>query len=66
MTESMTEHTNNKHLRPILKKLLLQCTEKQRANFKRMYGSVETMPFAKIPMAIYQCENSIKAKENVK
>ena len=61
MSESMTERTTNKHLRPILKDLLSQCTEKQQATFARMYGSVEAMPFAKVPMAIHQCETTLVA-----
>ncbi len=62
---SITERITNKYLRPILKDLLSQCTETQQANFARMYGNIEAIPFAKVPMAIYQCENTIKALKEV-
>ncbi len=41
----------------------MQCTDKQQAFFVRMWGSVEAVPFAKIPIAISQCESTVKKNE---
>ena len=57
---SITDDINNRYLRPKLAALLSQCTGSQQANFDRMYGDVSGMNPEKIPMAIRQCESTIK------
>ena len=51
---------SEKHLRPILRNLLSQCTERQQTFFKRAFGSVDDTSAEKIPSAIALCERTIK------
>jgi len=60
---SYTEQTTEKYLRPVLRDLISLCTEKQQATFAKAWGSVESVPFAKEPIAICQCERTIKSNE---
>jgi len=43
----------------ILEGLYNQCTPKQQALFKQMYGSVKKVPDDKIDWAIQQCERTV-------
>ncbi len=49
-----------------LKKLLIQCTEKQQAFFGRLYKSVEEIPEDRIPRAVQQIEATIKINNEKK
>lgn len=61
MELSVYDNVINKHLRPILQKLLSQCTAKQQAFFKRMYPcGIEKMESKQVIRAIDQCEETIK------
>lgn len=61
---SITQDVIDRHLRPKLQNLLSQCTTEQQSFFSRIYpGGVEKLSPDKIPMAIKQCENTIRGNE---
>jgi len=45
-----------------LMELLKSCSNEEIDIFNRMYGSVETIPLAKMDWAIQQCERTLKNK----
>lgn len=54
------EDINDRHLRPILKDLLSQCTEPQKTQFGRAFGDVDELAPDRIHTAISLCERTIK------
>jgi hypothetical protein len=60
MNNSQSLEKIENYKKKILKELLNQCTEEQKAFFNRMYVSVEKISENKIPQAIRQCERTIE------